>query len=156
MGNRKISSAFWCNWLDLETVLGSGPVMPRNLPGHCNRLWEIWWEYCQCWSGSFFFLNKDLKLPIPSSVCIVISLRRLVEFVPIQIFFLGSLKLGQFSINELQTLRICRRRQLGNICNKYSWCWGGLSNLIIVQGLAALLMRHWPGSSNSPFCHYLT
>ena len=26
-----------CNWLDLQT-LGSQPIMPKNLPGHCLLL----------------------------------------------------------------------------------------------------------------------
>ena len=32
MENRRMST---CNWLDLQ-ALGSQPVMPKNLPDHCN------------------------------------------------------------------------------------------------------------------------
>ena len=37
---KKIRKMSTCNQLDLET-LGSQPVMPKNLPGHCKELREV-------------------------------------------------------------------------------------------------------------------
>lgn len=150
MRNRKIT-AFWCNcWIwkqywDLDRLCSKMSPDTAISSGRSDECIasvgaEGFYYFCKT-PYSLFSFHCDLLEKI-SRVCTNPNL------------FLGFLKLGQFSINELQTLGISSRRQLGNICSKYSWCWGAFSNLIIVQGLAALLMRHWPGSS-SPFCHYL-